>query len=53
MSVLLVLKDPHSVLALHGCGSLGSLRSGLGTWGEGGEYWGPFPLCLSSLLTKD
>lgn len=36
MSVLLVLKDPHSVLALHGCGSLGSLRSGLGTWGEGG-----------------
>ena len=37
MSVLLVLKDPHSVLALHGCGSLGSLRSGLGTWGEGGR----------------
>lgn len=35
MSVLLVLKDPHSVLALHACGSLGKLRSGLGTWGEG------------------
>ena len=42
MSVLLVLKDPHSVLALHACSSLGKLRSGLGMWGEEGSTGDPF-----------
>lgn len=36
--------DPHSVGPSWACGSLGKLRSGLGTWGEEGSTGDPFHL---------